>query len=93
LGAAINYRQAINFDEGCVRDPFTTGAALRVGAIGVMTTDPNGQAATGEVAPGRYYIVGFTPYKGHSLIWRLPVDLRPGENRMDLTPQAGSVSH
>lgn len=68
-------------------------AALRTGAIGVMTTDPNGQAATGEVAPGRYYIVGFTPYKGHSLIWHLPVDLRPGENRMDLTPQAGSLSH
>jgi hypothetical protein len=85
---------ACKIGQGGIQQRCNEGvAALRAGAIGVMTTDPNGQAATGEVAPGRYYVVGFTPYKGHSLVWHLPVDLKPGENKLDLTPQAGSISH
>ena len=89
-----NLFAACKIGQGGVQQRCSEGVtALGAGAIGVMTTDPNGQAATGEIAPGRYYIVAFTPYKGHSLIWHLPIDLKPGENRMDLTPQAGSVSH
>ena len=67
--------------------------ALKTGAIGVMTTDPNGHAMTGGLAPGRYYIVGYTPYRGHALVWHLPVDLKPGPNDLNLTPQLGSLSH
>ena len=68
-------------------------AALISGAVGEVYTDGDGRAATGAVAPGRYYLVGFTPYQGHSLIWHLPVDLRPGSNAVALTPQNGSISH
>jgi hypothetical protein len=68
-------------------------AALTTGAVGATETDANGRAATGALPPGRYYVVGFTPYQGHSLIWHLPVDLKPGANTVALTPQNGSISH
>src|SRR5262245_24548411 len=67
--------------------------ALTAGTIGETATGSDGHAVTGAVAPGRYYIVGFTPYKGHSLVWHMPVDLKPGTNAVSLTPQNGSLSH
>jgi hypothetical protein len=67
--------------------------ALTAGTIGQTATGSDGHAVTGAVAPGRYYIVGFAPYKGHSLVWHMPVDLKPGTNAVSLTPQNGSLSH
>lgn len=67
--------------------------ALTAGAIADLTTDANGNAAAEGIAPGRYYVVGFTPYKGHSLVWHLPVDVHPGFNNVSLTPQNGTISH
>lgn len=85
---------ACKIGQGGTQERCNAGlTALTTGAIGAVDTDANGHAATGAVAPGRYYVVGFTPYKGHSLIWHLPVDLKPGANAVSLTPQNGSVSH
>jgi hypothetical protein len=67
-------------------------AALTAGTVGVALTDSSGHAATGGVPPGRYYLVGFAPYKGHSLVWHMPVDLRPGANSVTLGPENGSLS-
>ncbi len=67
--------------------------AMIAGAIGVARTDPNGLAQTGALPPGRYYVVGFVPYKGHSLMWHLPVDVKAGANAITLEPQNGSISH
>ena len=46
-----------------------------------------------SLAPGRYYVIGFVPYQGHSLLWHLPVDVKAGANPMSLEPQNGSISH
>jgi hypothetical protein len=63
------------------------------GALGAAAIDPNGHAQTPALPAGHYYLVGFTPYQGHALIWHLPVDLRPGANSVALTPQNASTSH
>jgi hypothetical protein len=63
------------------------------GALGVASTDPNGEAETPAMPVGRYYLVGFTPYKGHSLLWHLPVDVKAGANAVNLSSQNGSISH
>jgi len=52
-----------------------------------------GFTSGGALKPGRYYLVGFTPFQGHSLVWHMPVDLHAGSNAVTLTPQNGSVSH
>ena len=67
--------------------------AMLTGALGVARTDAAGHARTGAVAPGRYYLVGFAPYKGHSLMWHMPVDIRPGANSVTLEPKNGTISH
>ena len=67
--------------------------AMTTGELGVATSDASGHAQTGALKPGRYYLVGFTPYQGHALMWHMPVDLRPGSNAVTLTPQNGSLSH
>ena len=75
--------------ESCTRGM----QAMLTGALGVARTDSAGHAQTGVVAPGRYYLVGFVPYKGHSLLWHMPVDMRPGANSVTLEPHNGSISH
>jgi hypothetical protein len=67
--------------------------AMVAGALGVARTDPEGLAQTGAMPAGRYYLVGFVPYKGHSLVWHLPVDVKAGANTVSLEPQNGSISH
>lgn len=67
--------------------------AMIAGALGAASTDPNGEAQTGALPVGRYYLVGFTPYKGHSLMWHLPVDVKAGANAVSLSPHNGSISH
>jgi hypothetical protein len=67
--------------------------AMIAGALGAVSTDPNGEGQTPAVPVGRYYLVGFTPYKGHSLLWHLPVDVKAGANTVTLSSQNGSISH
>jgi hypothetical protein len=67
--------------------------AMLTGSLGVARTDAAGHARTGAVAPGRYYVVGFVPYKGHSLLWHMSVDMGPGANSVTLEPRNGSISH
>lgn len=67
--------------------------AMIGGALGVARTDPEGHARTGALPAGRYYVVGFVPYKGHSLMWHLPVDVKAGANALTLEPRNGSISH
>lgn len=67
--------------------------AMIAGALGVARTDPAGHAQTPALPAGRYYVVGFVPYKGHSLMWHLPVDVKAGANALTLEPQNGSISH
>lgn len=66
--------------------------AMLTGALGVARTDAAGHARTG-IEPGRYYLVGFVPYKGHSLMWHMPVDIKTGANSVTLEPRNGSISH
>lgn len=75
--------------EGCSRGMH----AMLAGALGVARTDGAGHAQTGAVAPGRYYLVSFVPYQGHSLMWHMPVDMKAGANSVTLEPQNGSISH
>ena len=75
--------------DGCSRGMH----AMLAGALGVARTDGAGHAQTGAVAPGRYYLVGFVPYRGHSLMWHMPFDMRAGANSVTLEPQNGSISH
>lgn len=67
--------------------------AMIASALGAASTDSDGEAQTGALAVGRYYLVGFTPYKGHSLMWHLPVDVKAGSNSISLSSQNGSISH
>jgi hypothetical protein len=67
--------------------------AMVAGALGIAQTDAQGHARTPALPPGRYYVVGFVPYKGHSLLWHLPVDVKSGANALSLEPQNGSISH
>jgi len=67
--------------------------AMVAGSLGMAQTDPEGHAKTAALPAGRYYVVGFVPYKGHSLMWHLPVDLKAGANALTLGPQNGSISH
>ena len=84
---------ACKISQGGSQDSCTRAlAALTSGAVASVATDMNGQAQAGALVPGRYYVVGFTPYKGHLLIWHMPVDLKPGVNAVTLSPQNGSVS-
>ena len=68
-------------------------AAMTAGTLSGAVSDASGHAQTGALKPGHYYLVGFAPYQGHSLVWHLPVDLHAGSNAVTLTPQNGSVSH
>jgi hypothetical protein len=67
--------------------------SMIAGSLGVARADPDGHARTPAIAPGRYYVIGFVPYQGHSLLWHLPVDVKAGANPMSLEPQNGSISH
>jgi hypothetical protein len=85
---------ACKIGQGGVQEVCNRGmTAMTLGALGVITTDASGHGQTGALAPGRYYLVGFAPYQGHSLLWHIPVDLKPGANAFTLTPQNGSLSH
>lgn len=67
--------------------------AMVTGALSLHRTDSEGQVQTEALPVGRYYLVGFVPYKGHSLMWHLPVDVKAGANTVALGPQNGSISH
>jgi hypothetical protein len=85
---------ACRLNQGGTQERCNQGMqALTTGAVGAAALDMDGHAETGALAPGRYYVVGFTPYQGHSLVWHLAVDLKPGANAVSLTPQNGSLSH
>ncbi|MGH8264593.1 MAG: hypothetical protein ACRET4_14025 [Steroidobacteraceae bacterium] len=89
-----NLFAACKIGQGGNQERCTQGfAAMRAGALGAVTSDAAGHAQTGALKPGHYYLVGFTPYQGHSLVWHMPVDLHAGSNAVTLTPQNGSVSH
>ncbi len=85
---------ACKLDQGGSQAECTRGLqAMMAGALGIASTDSDGQAETGAVPVGRYFLVGFTPYKGHSLMWHLPVELKAGVNAVTLSSQNGSISH
>jgi len=85
---------ACKIGQGGSQESCTRGmTAMTTGALGVITIDATGHGQTGALPPGRYYLVGFAPYQGHSLLWHTPIDLGPGANSFTLTPQNGSLSH
>ncbi len=70
------------------------GVQAMVGdALGSARTDAEVHAQTPGLPAGRYYVVGLVPYRGHSLMWHLPVDVRAGANTLSLEPRNGSISH
>jgi hypothetical protein len=85
---------ACNIGHGGTQERCNQGfAAMTTGSLGRVASDAAGHAQTGALKPGHYYLVGFAPYQGHSLVWHLPVDLHTGANSVTLTPQNGSLSH
>ena len=89
-----NLFAACKVDQGGSLERCNLGmAAMTAGTVGAANSDASGHAQTGALKPGRYYLVGFTPYQGHALVWHMPVDLRAGSNSVTLSPQNGSMSH
>jgi len=89
-----NLFAACKVDQGGSLERCNLGmAAMTAGAVGAASSDASGHAQTGALKPGRYYLIGFTPYQGHALVWHMPVDLRAGSNSVTLSPQNGSMSH
>lgn len=89
-----NLFAACKINQGGSQERCNLGmAAMTAGAIDGASSDATGHAQTGAIKPGRYYLVGFTPYQGHALMWHMPVDLHAGSNSVTLTPQNGSMSH
>jgi hypothetical protein len=85
---------ACNLAKGGVQERCNVAMrALTAGTIGAVQTDSEGRGKTPALTPGRYYLVGFVPYKGHTLLWHLPVDVKAGQNAVTLNPQNGSISH
>jgi hypothetical protein len=85
---------ACNIGHGGTQERCGQGfAAMTAGTLSGAVSDASGHAQTGALKPGHYYLVGFAPYQGHSLVWHLPVDLHAGANSVTLTPQNGSLSH
>ena len=89
-----NLFAACKIDKGGSQQRCNLGmAAMTASAIGAASSDASGHAQTGALKPGRYYLVGYSPYHGHALMWHMPVDLHAGSNAVTLTPQNGSISH
>jgi hypothetical protein len=51
-----------------------------IGQIALQTakTDPGGHVQLQPPAAGRYYVVGFSPYREKAIVWIQPVDFRGG---------------
>jgi hypothetical protein len=94
VGPVESLFAACKIGQGGTQERCTQGfAAMMTGTLTGAVSDASGHAQTGAVKPGHYYLVGFAPYQGHSLVWHLPVDLHAGSNSVTLTPQNGSMSH
>jgi hypothetical protein len=72
--------------------PQTCGRALSViggVAIGTVKTDPSGRAQLPSPSAGRYYVVGFAPYRDKAIVWIQPVDVRGGATPVRLDASNG----
>lgn len=57
---------------------------IQADALGVLTTDPHGNAHTPPLAAGTYYVFGSTRRGTESMLWNVRVDLKPGTNSVTL---------
>jgi hypothetical protein len=57
---------------------------IQADALGVLTTDPQGNARTPPLAAGTYYVFGSTKRGAQPVMWNQRVDLKPGTNSVHL---------
>jgi hypothetical protein len=57
---------------------------LKAHTVSAATTDFQGRASFPSVAPGKYWVVGFTRTRGGCAVWNVSILLRPGENSLIL---------
>ncbi len=53
---------------------------IQADALGVLTTDPQGNAHTPPLTAGTYYVIGSAKRGTESMLWNVRVDLKPGAN-------------
>jgi hypothetical protein len=59
--------------------------AIKASAASAVRADANGAGTFPAVAPGTYYLMISTQLKNQSLVWSLPVQLKPGANSITLS--------
>jgi hypothetical protein len=58
--------------------------AVKASAASAVRSDANGAGTFPAVAPGTYYLMISTQLKTQTLVWGLPVQLKPGANSVTL---------
>jgi uncharacterized protein len=88
-GAALD-RLAADCHEAraCVRD----FKAMTTHAIGVYSTDSAGHAQTPDIPSGQYYVVGFAPMQGRTVLWARSIFVQPGSNLVTLDQTLGAMA-
>src|SRR6185503_12763033 len=63
--------------------------AIGQAALQTIKTDAGGHAQLQPPAAGRYYVVGFSPWRDKAIVWIQPVDYRGGANAVRLDQSNG----
>jgi TPR repeat protein len=88
-GAALDRLAADCREAGaCVRD----FKAMTTHAIGVYSTDSAGHAQTPDIPSGQYYVVGFAPMQGRTVLWARSIFVQPGPNVVTLDQTLGALT-
>jgi hypothetical protein len=64
--------------------------AMTSSSVGTIQLDAAGKGQTPALPSGQYFVLGFAPYQGRSLIWHRPYFLRPGANNLILDQTDGT---
>src|SRR3989440_1997242 len=67
-----------------IRTKKSPAGTVTVFSLGLLLVDFQGRASFPTIAPGKYWVVGFTRTRGGCAVWNLPILLKPGENSVIL---------
>jgi hypothetical protein len=74
--------------SGCVRD----FKATTTHTVAVVTSDAAGRAETRLLPAGRYYLIGYAPYQGRTVLWTRPVTLQAPLTTVTMDQTDGGVA-
>lgn len=66
--------------------------AIKAAAVASGTTDFAGKLTFNELAPGRYFVVGFSQTRGGYVLWNVAVELKVGANVITLDQRNASLA-